>query len=64
MSTTQGTPGLHAGPYDEKCPVHYEPWLIGSHQGRRRCTFYVPELGASEDYGCPQDERLVPEGLR
>lgn len=44
---------------DEKCPVHGEPMMTGRFQGRRRCTFYVPELGVSEDYGCdpnPEEE--------
>lgn len=41
-------------PMDEKCPVHGEPMIVGRFQGRRRCTFYVPELGVSEDYGCDQ----------
>jgi hypothetical protein len=39
----------------EVCPVHGEPWVTpDAPDGSRRCTFYVPELGASEDYGCPQ----------
>ena len=38
------------------CPAHGKPWVEGEHFGRRRCTFYIPEFGASEDYGCPQDD--------
>lgn len=36
------------------CPAHHSAWVAGDHRGRRRCEFYVPELGVSEDYGCPQ----------
>lgn len=39
----------------EICPVHGEPFIAPDcPDGFRRCTFYIPELGASEDYGCPQ----------
>jgi len=40
--------------HPEVCPKHNMPWVDGTHEGRRRCQFYVPELGVSEDYGCPQ----------
>lgn len=36
------------------CPAHRRAWVAGDHRGRSRCEFYVPELGVSEDYGCPQ----------
>lgn len=40
------------------CPTHHEPWVIpDAPDGFRRCAFYVPELGACEDYGCPQVTR-------
>lgn len=42
-------------PGRDLCPAHGKPWVPGEHWGRRHCTFYVPELGVSEDYGCPQD---------
>ena len=39
----------------ETCPVHGESFVTpDAPDGFRRCTFYVPELGANEDYGCPQ----------
>ena len=41
---------------DNLCPAHGEPWVEGTHLGRRRCAFYVPGFGVSEDYGCPQDD--------
>ncbi len=39
----------------EKCSKHNKPWIIPDcPDGFRRYEFYISELGASEDYGCPQ----------
>lgn len=48
--------GAHeAGERGTLCPKHGEPFIVPDcPDGFRRCTFYVPELGVSEDYGCPQ----------
>lgn len=43
------------GPKATLCPKHGEPFIVPDcPDGFRRCTFYIPELGVSEDYGCPQ----------
>lgn len=48
-------------PPTELCPKHGKPWVSGEAPGGyRRCTFYIPELGVSEDYGCPQPEGDYP----
>lgn len=38
----------------EVCPVHGLPWIPGEFNGRRSCEFFIPELGASENYGCDE----------
>lgn len=64
-SDTSGMTSSWSGPMvstpEQLCPVHGEPWAPTAPDGHRACLFYIPEFGASEDYGCPQTEADTTE---
>lgn len=52
-------------PRRKRCVVHDLPMIDPPcPDGTERCSFYLPDLGASEDYGCMTREDLFREETR